>query len=158
MHAGDTIVVRGRWSRRPVSALVALGSNLGDRLGNLPGRRHVRRAGHRGHCGSHPSGSQSVPEDQPSYPNAVIGVETPRLRPGDSSPAAKEIERALRRRRKRRWGPRPANLDIQFYGQDAVLNLPKLRVPHPRILQRIHPGPLARALTGELPAPQDDGD
>ena len=147
----DAIVGRGPMVPPAVSALVALGSNLGDRLGNL--RAAVRMLAERGTEVTAKSSvweSSPVPEDQPSYLNAVIRVET-RLGPAELLARLKEIERALGRRPGRRWGPRPADLDILFYGREAV-NLPELQVPHPRILERgFILAPLAEVLTGELP-------
>lgn len=45
------------------------------------------------------------------------------------------IERAGGRERRRRWVARTIDLDLLLYG-DAVIDLPHLRVPHPRMGER----------------------
>lgn len=46
-----------------------------------------------------------------------------------------DIERALGRERRERWGPRILDLDLLLYS-DAVLDAPGLTVPHPRMHER----------------------
>jgi 2-amino-4-hydroxy-6-hydroxymethyldihydropteridine diphosphokinase len=130
---------------------IALGSNLGDRLGNLraaiaaleaAGIAVVRR--------SFAWETPPVPADQPPFLNAAVLAET------DLPPAAllaelKTIEHALGRRPGRRWGPRPIDLDILFYGE-LRLEAPELTIPHPRIAERAFVlAPLAEILEGPLP-------
>ena len=130
---------------------IALGSNLGDRLSNLraaiaaleaAGIAVVRR--------SFAWETPPVPADQPPFLNAAVLAET------DLPPAAllaelKAIEHALGRRPGRRWGPRPIDLDILFYGE-LRLEAPELTIPHPRIAERAFVlAPLAEILEGPLP-------
>lgn len=63
-----------------------------------------------------------------------------------------EIERGLGRERRERWGPRVIDLDVLLYA-DAVLDLPGLKVPHPRMHERRFVlDPLAEAWPGvEIP-------
>jgi 2-amino-4-hydroxy-6-hydroxymethyldihydropteridine diphosphokinase len=63
----------------------------------------------------------------------------------------KQIEHDLGRRPERRWGPRPIDLDILFYGDERV-ETDALQIPHPRILEREFVlGPLAEVMEGKLP-------
>jgi len=130
---------------------IALGSNLGDRLGNLraaiaaleaAGIAVVRR--------SFAWETPPVPADQPSFLNAAVLAETS-LPPAALLAELKAIEHALGRRPGRRWGPRPIDLDILFYG-DLRLEAPELTIPHPRIAERAFVlAPLAEILEGPLP-------
>jgi 2-amino-4-hydroxy-6-hydroxymethyldihydropteridine diphosphokinase len=91
-----------------------------------------------------------VPADQPPFLNAVVTVET-WLLPEGLLKALKQIEHDLGRRPERRWGPRPIDLDILFYGDERV-EKDTLQVPHPRILQREFVlAPLAEVMAGKLP-------
>src|SRR6185437_15685660 len=78
--------------------------------------------------------TEPVPADQPSFLNAVVAAET-NFEPGALLAQLKRIEHELGRRPERRWGPRPIDLDILFYG-DTALETPTLTVPHPRIAER----------------------
>jgi 2-amino-4-hydroxy-6-hydroxymethyldihydropteridine diphosphokinase len=118
------------------TAYVALGSNLGDRLGYL--RRAVgalRAAG-----GIEVAGVSSVYETdpvgppQPEYLNAVVRIET-ELVPHDLLRALKGIERELGRTPSERWGPREIDLDLLLYGEER-LDTDELVVPHPRMAER----------------------
>lgn len=147
----DAVIGRGPMVPATVTATIALGSNLGDRLGNL--RTATRMLGERGIrvvARSSVWQTAPVPADQPPYLNAVVRAET-RLAPPELLAALKDIEHALGRRPERRWGPRPADLDILFYGDQRVI-LPGLEVPHPRILERNFVlAPLSEVLPGALP-------
>lgn len=46
-----------------------------------------------------------------------------------------DIERALGRQRRQKWDPRPIDLDLLLYG-DAIIDIPHLHVPHPRLHDR----------------------
>lgn len=116
---------------------LGLGSNLGDRAGNLEFARRELEAG--------PvtvRAASSVEETEPVGPvaqgdflNQVLEVDTD-LAPLDLLAAVKDIERrAGRTTAEVRWGPRVLDIDILLYG-DEVLDLPGLRVPHPELLLR----------------------
>jgi 2-amino-4-hydroxy-6-hydroxymethyldihydropteridine diphosphokinase len=47
-----------------------------------------------------------------------------------------ELENEFGRVRAQRWGPRTLDLDILFYG-DLQLDLPGLKLPHPRMHERL---------------------
>jgi 2-amino-4-hydroxy-6-hydroxymethyldihydropteridine diphosphokinase len=121
----------------PVTAYVALGSNLDDpraqirsaldRLAALPGTRLVRQSSlYR----NPPAGGL----DQPEFMNAVAEIET-RMTPRRLLDALLDIERARGRVRDYPNAPRTLDLDIVLYG-DRTVREPGLVVPHPRMLER----------------------
>lgn len=120
-----------------VLALVALGSNLGDRaaflaaarnaLSMLPGTRMV--------------GASAVEETEPfgtgaqgAYLNQMVALRTS-LSPDALLSALQGIERSLGRVRRSRWSARTIDLDIVRHG-DAALHRPGLTLPHPGIASR----------------------
>ncbi len=72
--------------------------------------------------------------EQPDYLNAAALVMT-ELEPERLLWNLLLIESKLGRRRRRRWGPRPIDLDLLFYGQ-AVIDQSGLVVPHPEAHKR----------------------
>ena len=68
------------------------------------------------------------------FRNAAVGVETA-LAPLELLDLLQACETALGRVRVRHWGPRTLDLDLLLYG-DAVLDLPRLQVPHPHLWLR----------------------
>lgn len=65
---------------------------------------------------------------QPDYINAVAGFET-QLAPLALLDALQHIENTQGRVRQERWGPRTLDLDLLLYG-DAIIDEPRLKVPH----------------------------
>jgi 2-amino-4-hydroxy-6-hydroxymethyldihydropteridine diphosphokinase len=118
------------------TALLGLGSNVGDREANLRDAvtrlesdetRIVRRS----------SLYETAPQellDQPWFLNAVVQVETS-LFPLQLLARIRQIEREMGRQRVAPKGPRNIDIDILFYGR-AVITTAELEVPHPRIAQR----------------------
>jgi 2-amino-4-hydroxy-6-hydroxymethyldihydropteridine diphosphokinase len=74
------------------------------------------------------------PRNQPWYVNAVAMVRT-RLTPEDLFRALRQIETALGRNRRERWGPRIIDLDLLLYDGEIV-STPELTVPHPEMHRR----------------------
>jgi 2-amino-4-hydroxy-6-hydroxymethyldihydropteridine diphosphokinase len=72
--------------------------------------------------------------DQPRFLNAVAEIRT-RLEPPDLLQALKRLENELGRTPTYRWGPRAIDFDIILYGS-RVLDLPGLKIPHPRYQER----------------------
>jgi 2-amino-4-hydroxy-6-hydroxymethyldihydropteridine diphosphokinase len=117
-------------------AAVALGSNLADpvaqvrralaALAVLPGTRLVAR--------SRLYRTPPVGPPQPDYVNAAALLET-RLGSDALFDGLLEIEAAQGRARGERWGPRTLDLDLLVYG-DAVIETPRLTVPHPQLAVR----------------------
>jgi 2-amino-4-hydroxy-6-hydroxymethyldihydropteridine diphosphokinase len=134
-----------------IAVVLALGSNLGDRAGNL--RRACALLAGGGvvleRC-SHAWETPPVPADQPAFLNAAVSGQTALGAP-ELLALAKTIERELGRRPNRHWGPRPIDIDILFY-DDARISSEDLTVPHPRIAERgFVLAPLAEAWPGPLP-------
>jgi 2-amino-4-hydroxy-6-hydroxymethyldihydropteridine diphosphokinase len=119
-----------------VVAVLGLGSNLGERLGNL--QRAVDLLG--SEEGIRVTASSSVWEtdpvgpSQPDFLNSVVSIETT-LSPLGLLEACQRAEAALSRVRAEHWGPRTLDVDIILI-DDLVLDEPSLTVPHPLLLER----------------------
>ncbi|MCY4619043.1 MAG: 2-amino-4-hydroxy-6-hydroxymethyldihydropteridine diphosphokinase [Chloroflexi bacterium] len=72
--------------------------------------------------------------DQPSFLNAVVRGRT-ELKALELLEAMQAIENQLGRVRTQHWGPRAIDIDILLYGSD-VIDVPRLKVPHPYMAQR----------------------
>jgi 2-amino-4-hydroxy-6-hydroxymethyldihydropteridine diphosphokinase len=118
-------------------AHLGVGSNLGDRWGNLAlAARELRRT-----PGLTVTGASRVyeteplgPAPQPRYLNAVLELET-RLAPPAVLFHLLRIEQVALRRRAIRWGARTLDLDLLLC-EDLVLRTPELTVPHPALVAR----------------------
>ncbi len=121
--------------------VVALGSNLGDRLatlraavGQLAGTDGVRVTAVSSPVESAAVKPDGVDESAPAYLNAVALIETD-LDPRQLLDALHRIEQDLGRVRLERWGDRTIDLDIvDFAGRE--LSTPGLELPHPRAWER----------------------
>jgi 2-amino-4-hydroxy-6-hydroxymethyldihydropteridine diphosphokinase len=122
-------------------AIVALGSNLGDREANL--RAGV--AGISAIAGVTVTAASGIVEtaalkpdgidpDAPAYLNAVVAVTTT-LEPAQLLAALAGVECDLGRVRDTRWGDRTLDLDIVTFG-DLRLESESLSIPHPRAAER----------------------
>ncbi|MEO6042606.1 MAG: 2-amino-4-hydroxy-6-hydroxymethyldihydropteridine diphosphokinase [Tepidiformaceae bacterium] len=133
------------------TVVLALGANLGDRLANLRAAvTMLEEAGVEVTGKSEVWETAPVPADQPAYLNATLVAETG-LAPLELLALVKRIERDLGRRPGRRWGPRPADIDILFHG-DLELESEALTIPHPRITERSFVlAPLSDVWEGVLP-------
>ena len=74
------------------------------------------------------------PIEQPDYLNAAVTASTG-LSPADLLSLFKLCEQLHGRRRSRRWGPRPLDIDLLAYG-NLVVEHPELWIPHPRLRER----------------------
>ena len=74
------------------------------------------------------------PGDQPDYINAVAHITTT-LEPLALLDQLQALEHRHQRVRIEHWGPRTLDLDLLLYA-DAVIDLPRLQVPHPYLSQR----------------------
>ncbi|APD08930.1 MULTISPECIES: 2-amino-4-hydroxy-6-hydroxymethyldihydropteridine diphosphokinase [Thermus] len=117
-------------------AYVGLGSNLGDRAGYLlAALSRLSRLPKTRLCRLSPVYETApVGPPQPFYLNLVAELDTG-LGPRELLQALLEVEKALGRERKERWGPRTIDLDLLLYG-DLVLEEEGLQVPHPRLHER----------------------
>jgi 2-amino-4-hydroxy-6-hydroxymethyldihydropteridine diphosphokinase len=115
---------------------LSLGSNLGDRAGNLraaiDGLARVGVALHRASSVYETEPRDRI--DQPMFLNLVVEAETT-LMPRQLLSRIARIERELGRKRTIPKGPRTIDIDILFYGS-SVIDTPDLTVPHPRIAER----------------------
>jgi 2-amino-4-hydroxy-6-hydroxymethyldihydropteridine diphosphokinase len=73
-------------------------------------------------------------ESQPHFLNACVVVETT-LAPLELLFELKEIEQALGRKKRDRWGPREIDLDILLY-EDIEMEDESLSIPHPLMGER----------------------
>jgi len=118
-------------------AIIALGSNLGDKVGNinmaiglLGERGDVRLVCRSRNFATEPWGKT----DQDTFVNACISVAT-LLSPRALLERCKEIERGMGRQLTEKWGPRLIDLDLLVYG-DQFINEPDFVLPHPHIAAR----------------------
>lgn len=118
------------------TAYIALGSNLGDKEKNL--RRALLLLTQQGvEVVKVSSFFQTEPygvTDQPEFLNAVCEVRTS-LAPVALLDVLLATELKMGRVRLRHWGERNIDLDLLLY-ENAVLDLPRLRLPHPDMQNR----------------------
>ena len=126
-----------------VRAYIALGSNLGDRVGQMQSALKALAA----------DNQLKFLQISPLYENRAIGmgeaddflnamaeVETS-MAPLALLDFCLKVESKLGRVRTKEWAPRTIDLDIIAYG-DEVIEHERLQVPHPRIAERdfvVHP-------------------
>lgn len=116
---------------------LGLGSNQGDRRGNLDRALEALRARPDVDLVRCSAVLETEPwgvTDQPGFLNAVVEVGTT-LEPVELLLAAKAIEAALGRTPTFRWGPRVIDIDIIAYGRRVIAS-DELTVPHARCLER----------------------
>lgn len=125
-------------SSTPVRAILALGSNLGEREGTLQSavadlvdRPEVRLHNVSPVITTKPVGG---PSGQPDFLNMVIAVDTT-LAPLDLLAHCQSVEQKHHRVRKVRWGARTLDVDIITYG-DLESDGTVLTIPHPRAAGR----------------------
>lgn len=113
-----------------------LGTNLGNKSNNL--RKVIEllvanRIAIRRESSIYETAAWGI-EDQPSFLNQVIEIETART-PERLLELTQEIERTMGRVRIEKWGERLIDIDILYYG-DTILNQEGLVIPHPEIQNR----------------------
>jgi len=119
------------------SALIGLGSNLGDRV------YYLRKACEQ--LDTHPAvrvvavsslyETPPVGPPQGTYLNACVRIETS-LSPHGLLQLCQGVERAGKRKRTIHWGPRTIDLDLLDY-DGRVIDTPQLTLPHPGIVDRM---------------------
>ncbi len=127
--------------RRVVDCVVALGSNLGDRVALVRGAA-AQLAEH-----SEVHGLRLSPlyesvavtlagldASAPPFVNAVATLRTS-LEPGELLTLVHEVEASFGRVRQERWGSRTLDIDIVQFG-GRVLTGERLTIPHPRAAER----------------------
>lgn len=118
-------------------AYLALGSNLGDRLGQMRSALDALEAGYAVKVLAvsavyHNRAIGMVDADD--FLNAVAAVETG-LAPETLLDACLEVENQLGRVRTGVWAPRTIDLDVLAYG-NVAMHTERLQLPHPRIAER----------------------
>jgi 2-amino-4-hydroxy-6-hydroxymethyldihydropteridine diphosphokinase len=115
-------------------AYIAFGANMGDPaatfdqvLGELPPEVRVAAV-------SPAYRTRAIGPEQPDFLNLVAEVETA-LPPIDLLHRLQALEAAHGRLRDVRWGPRPLDLDVIWYG-GRESDGPELVLPHPRAHER----------------------
>ncbi len=116
-------------------AYLSLGSNLGDRGGNL--RTAIERLGNLGKVIAVSSFYETEPVEvtgQPWFLNCAVALETEKT-PRQVLDGILGIERQMGRRRMQKKGPRNIDLDILLLG-DSVIETEGLTIPHPAMPER----------------------
>lgn len=131
-----------RPGRDAVTAVIALGANLGDRaetirqaiarISRLPLVEDVRLSELHETVAVRPEG---LDPEAPAYVNAVALITT-RLAPQVLLGLLHAIEEEHGRERRDRWGDRTLDLDLITYG-DLRSDDPHVQVPHPRAAERL---------------------
>ena len=115
---------------------LSLGSNIGDRAGNIA--RAVEALGAHGARVTRGSSLYETEplelRQQPWFLNCVVEAETD-LMPRQLMNALLEIEREMGRTRRVPKGPRVIDIDILFFGE-SVVRTAELEIPHPRMAER----------------------
>lgn len=128
----DTVSVEITRVRR--KAIIALGSNLGDKKDNLDNA--IKQIEKNDFCKITKTSSYIVTEpwgytEQEEFLNGAIEIETI-LSPRELMELLLDIEKGLKRERILRWGPRSIDLDIIFM-DDIISNDEYIILPHPRM-------------------------
>lgn len=125
-------------SASPRRAILALGSNLGNRLETLQKAVNLLADSTTGITGVTVSPVyETAPvggPKQPDYLNAVLVVDT-LLSPRALLRRCQAVEEKLHRLRHERWGARTIDVDIITYA-DITSDEPGLILPHPRVDER----------------------
>jgi 2-amino-4-hydroxy-6-hydroxymethyldihydropteridine diphosphokinase len=122
----------------PIRALIAFGSNLGDRHAHLLAARGELCTPPEISCVAVSSLYESEPYGGPAgqglYLNAVVEIATT-LDPAALLQVLHTIESRHGRLRRERWSERTLDLDLLFYN-DLILQTESLTLPHPRLHER----------------------
>lgn len=117
-------------------AVIALGSNVGDRLHYL--KKAVDSIKLLGHVSAISPLYDTSPygfTEQPNFLNAVLLLDTP-LSAVDLLNGLKKIEKDIGRKIRIRWGPREIDLDIILY-DEMKISTADLTIPHPDFHNRV---------------------
>jgi len=120
-----------------ITAYLGLGTNLGDRQGNIQIALRKLAELPTMEIGRVSSLYETAPvgvTDQPDFLNVVAAVRTG-LGPLETLDVLLHIENQMGRVRTERWGPRVIDLDLLLYGGERISS-PRLTVPHPRLRER----------------------
>ncbi len=117
-------------------ALIALGSNMGNRLAHLQQAvNFLRNSGFRIDAVSRVWETEPWGDtDQPRFLNMCLSAQTD-MTSEEALCTLKKIELEIGRKKTRHWGPREIDLDIIFFG-DEIVQADKLTIPHPMMQER----------------------
>jgi len=118
-------------------AYIGFGSNIGDRLGHIQNAIQVLSKTEGITLRKISSIYTTDPvgyEAQAQFLNGVVAIHTS-LSPLSLLHTLKNIETAIGRKHRIRWGPREIDLDILIYG-DLCVQTEKLVIPHPEMRLR----------------------
>jgi len=122
-----------------VDAYIGIGANLGERESTM--KRALKMLDEHSDVDvmevskfieTEPVGG---PPNQPKFLNGAVHVET-MLAAESLLNEMQSVEKRLGRTRETPWGPRTIDLDLLLYG-DAIIDEPRLKVPHPRMHERL---------------------
>jgi len=114
---------------------LSLGSNLGDREGNLRGAiEELKKLGAVAAVSSMYETEPVEFTEQPWFVNVAVELQT-ELMPRQLLAAVLKIERDMGRRRLQPKGPRLIDIDVLLFG-NTIMNDPQLTIPHPAMEQR----------------------
>lgn len=120
---------------KTVTVYLSLGSNMGDRQGNLA--KALDFLSQRLRIEKVSSVYDTEPVGNPNqsrFLNMVCQTYTT-LGPKELLNTVKGIESKMGRFSAERNAPRPIDIDILFYG-DQIIETPELVIPHPRLIER----------------------
>lgn len=119
----------------PVRVILALGTNMGDRLENLRAAiARLRPFVDIEKISPVYETASAYVTDQPDFLNATLAGTT-HLEPLPLLWVVKDLESDIGRVPTFRYGPRVIDIDILFY-DEQIVDLPELTIPHPRIAER----------------------
>lgn len=117
-----------------VTAYLGLGTNLGDRMGNLQAALRLLSVAQGVQIARCSEVYETEPwgvTDQPKFLNCVADTAVT-LEPEALLVLCKEVELKVGRVPGPHWGPRLIDVDILLYGSQNI-DLPDLEIPHPRL-------------------------
>lgn len=123
--------------RAQLDATIGLGSNIGDKAGNIDRAIALLASDGAIRLVTQSPMYRSAPwgvTDQDWFVNAAIAVAT-ELSARELLVRCQAVENEMGRVRKQRWGPRLIDVDVLTY-RDQLINEADLIVPHPLIAQR----------------------
>lgn len=123
--------------RERFDAVISLGSNIGDKAGNIARAITLLTEGGVVELAARSSDYRTPPwgnTEQDWFVNACITVRTG-LGAHDLLVRCQHVEAEMKRVREVHWGPRVIDLDVIWFRGEAI-DEPDLIVPHPRTLER----------------------
>lgn len=114
---------------------LSLGSNVGDRAGNLD--LAISRLGALGEVAAVSSFYETEPVEfaaQPWFLNCAVKLDTEKM-PKQLLAGILDLEQEMGRRRQQKKGPRNIDIDILLFGS-SIIEAKGLTIPHPALHQR----------------------